>query len=100
MVIKYNANQSYTSDAYSSAIIKSLLKDLNLNYQEFTNRSDLRGGSTLGNLSNSEVSLVSCDIGLPQIAMHSANELAGSHDIDDLVKLTSYYFSHKVKVVD
>lgn len=100
VVIKYNANQSYTSDAYSSAIIKSLLKDLNLNYQEFTNRSDLRGGSTLGNLSNSEVSLVSCDIGLPQLAMHSANELAGSHDIDDLVKLTSYYFSHKVKVVD
>ena len=100
VVIKYNANQSYTSDAYSSAIIKSLLKDLNLNYQEFTNRSDLRGGSTLGNLSNSEVSLISCDIGLPQLAMHSANELAGSHDIDDLVKLTSYYFSHKVKVVD
>ena len=100
VVIKYNANQSYTSDAYSSAIVKSLLKDLNLNYQEFTNRSDLRGGSTLGNLSNSEVSLISCDIGLPQLAMHSANELAGSHDIDDLVKLTSYYFSHKVKVVD
>ena len=100
VVIKYNANQSYTSDAYSSAIVKSLLKDLNLNYQELTNRSDLRGGSTLGNLSNSEVSLISCDIGLPQLAMHSANELAGSHDIDDLVKLTSYYFSHKVKVVD
>lgn len=100
IVIKYNANQSYTSDALSSSVIKALMQDLNLHYQEYTNRSDLRGGSTLGNLSNSEVSLLSCDIGLPQLAMHSANELSGTKDIEDLVKLVSYYFGHKISIKD
>ncbi len=95
-VIKYNANQTYTSDAYSSSIIKAIAKKENLTYQEYTNRSDLRGGSTLGNISNAEVSLTSVDIGLPQLAMHSSYELMGTKDIEVMVKLCKAYFSSDI----
>ena len=98
VVIKYNANQSYTTDALSSSIVKTLLKEDGLNIQEFSNRSDLRGGSTLGNISNSEVSLVSADIGIPQLAMHSTNELCGVKDIEDMVTLITSYYSHDIIV--
>lgn len=93
IVIKYNANQSYTSDGFSSAIVKGLCLKNNIPYQEYTNRSDLRGGSTLGNISNSEVSLVSVDIGLPQLSMHSSYEFMGKEDIDHMVNLVKSYFN-------
>ena len=98
VVIKYNANQSYTTDALSSSIVKTLLNNRGHKIQDFSNRSDLRGGSTLGNISNSEVSLVSADIGLPQLAMHSANELCGVKDIDDMVYLIKDYYSTNIIV--
>ncbi len=92
IVIKYNANQSYTSDAFSSSVIKAIMRKHDIPYQEYTNRSDLRGGSTLGNLSNSEVSLITVDIGLAQLAMHSSYELMGRKDIDYLVHFVKEYF--------
>lgn len=92
IVIKYNANQSYTSDGYSSSLIKALCKKENLSYQEFTNRSDLRGGSTLGNISNSEISLTSCDIGIAQLSMHSSYETLGKEDLLSMITLTRSYF--------
>lgn len=95
IVIKYNANQSYTSDSYSASVIKLLCEKYDIPYQEFTNRSDLRGGSTLGNISNSEVSLTSVDIGIPQLAMHSSYEMLALEDVlsmNNLVK--SYYESN------
>ena len=100
IVIKYNANQSYTSDAFSSAIVKALCRKNSLRYQEFTNRSDLRGGSTLGNISNAEVSFTSVDIGLPQLAMHSASELMGIDDIKDMVTLIKTFYSSDYQAVD
>ena len=99
IVIKYNANQSYTSDSFSSSLVKKLCIDNNLKYQEYTNRSDLRGGSTLGNLSNSEISLTTVDIGLPQLAMHSSNELCSVSDLNDMVCLVEKFFSKKFDLV-
>lgn len=96
IVIKYNANQSYTSDAFSSSIVKSLAKKASVPVQEFTNRSDLRGGSTLGNLSNSEVSLNACDIGMAQLAMHSSYELMGTKDVEAMVSLIKTYFNTEI----
>lgn len=93
IVIKYNANQKYTSDATSAAYVKEIAKEAGVPVQEYTNRSDLRGGSTLGNISNSELSLNSCDIGLAQLAMHSSNELLAVKDLAYMVNLTSAYFS-------
>lgn len=100
IVIKYNANQSYTSDGFSSSIVKMICVNNNLKYQEYTNRSDLRGGSTLGNLSNSELSLTSCDIGIAQLAMHSSYEMLGKYDIEDMIKLTKSYFSSFISYSD
>ncbi len=93
IMVKFNANQSYTSDGLSSALIRYLARKERLNLQDFTNRSDLRGGSTLGNLSNGEISFLSADIGLPQLAMHSCNELLGALDVEDMGDLCRSFYS-------
>ncbi|MDE7223594.1 MAG: M18 family aminopeptidase, partial [Acetatifactor sp.] len=80
IVIKYHGGQKYTSDAMSAARMKLWCERANVPYQTFANRSDMMGGSTLGNISTAHVSLASVDIGLPQLAMHSAVETGGSRD--------------------
>ncbi len=80
IVIKYHGSQKYTSDAVSSAKMKSLCKKAGVPFQTYTNRSDILGGSTLGNISTAHVSVSSVDIGLPQLSMHSAVETAGVMD--------------------
>lgn len=85
IVIKHHANQHYTSDAVSSAIIKNLFDRADVKYQDFYMRSDLRCGGTLGAISSSQLSIVSVDIGLAQWAMHSAVESAGVEDFNLLV---------------
>lgn len=96
IVIKYNANQSYTTDGLSSALAKSICKKYALPYQEYTNRSDLKGGSTLGNISNSEISLLSADIGLPQLSMHSSYETMGKDDVLTMVNFVKNYFNETI----
>ncbi len=94
IVIKGNANQKYCTDAVSSAIFKSICDGAKVPYQVFHNRSDMPGGSTLGNLSNAQVSLNAVDIGLPQLAMHSCYETAGIRDIDYMIDaITAFYNS-------
>lgn len=80
IVIKYHGSQKYTTDAVSAAKLKSLCEQAKVPFQTFANRSDLVGGSTLGNISTAHVSVSSVDIGLPQLAMHSAMETAGVKD--------------------
>lgn len=80
IVVKYNANQKYTTDAVSAAVFKRLCEKAEVPYQTFTNRSDMPGGSTLGNISNTQVSMRCVDIGLAQLAMHSPYEMAGIKD--------------------
>ncbi len=99
IVIKYNANQSYTTDGLSSSLIHALAVASKVKVQEYTNRADLRGGSTLGNLSNGEISFLSADIGLPQLAMHSSNELLGALDIEDMGVFCKAYFSSNFVVM-
>lgn len=96
VVIKYNSNGSYTTDGLSESILINYLKDKNIPYQKFTNRSDMRGGSTLGNISLSQVSLMSVDIGLPILAMHSASETGGAYDIDSMIDLLKEVYSHHI----
>lgn len=80
IVIKYHGSQKYTTDAQSAAKIKSICRRAGVPYQTYANRSDIAGGSTLGNISAAHVSISAADIGLPQLAMHSAVETAGSKD--------------------
>ena len=80
IVIKESANQKYTTDAFSRAVFEELCREADIPVQTFANRSDSAGGSTLGNISNMQVSLHSVDIGLAQLAMHSSYETAGAMD--------------------
>jgi aspartyl aminopeptidase len=100
VVIKYNANQRYTTDAFSAAVFKGLLNDLDIPYQTFANRSDIMGGGTLGNISNTRVALNTVDIGLPQLAMHSAYETAGVKDTEDFIKICESFFGKKLNKVE
>lgn len=80
IVIKEAANQKYTTDAFSRAVMVELCRRAGVPVQTFANRSDMAGGSTLGNLSNTQVSVHAVDVGLPQLAMHSSYETAGARD--------------------
>lgn len=100
VVIKYNANQSYTSDGAGIALLKKLMDDHKIPYQVYTNRSDQRGGSTLGNLSNRHVSVLTIDIGLAMLAMHSINETAGSKDVDHMIKLIKQFYKGHYHMLD
>lgn len=93
IVIKYNADQKYCTDAVSAAMFKSICMEAGVPYQTFTNRSDMAGGSTLGNISNTQVSLKAIDIGLPQLAMHSPYETAGIKDTAYLVQAAAKLFA-------
>jgi Aspartyl aminopeptidase len=92
IVLKYHGGQKYATDAYSAAVVKKLCKEQNIPYQIYTNRSDIAGGSTLGNLLMAQVSVPAADIGLPQLAMHSAYETGGTKDITYMVKLAKAFY--------
>ena len=92
IVIKYNANQRYTTDGVSCALFTAVCREAGAPVQVYANRSDMPGGSTLGSIATTKVSVPSVDIGLAQLAMHSCVETAGAEDLDALVKaMTCYY---------
>ncbi|MDO4302442.1 MAG: M18 family aminopeptidase [Bacillota bacterium] len=92
IVIKHHGGQKYTTDGYTEAIMKSICKRAEVPYQDYHNRSDIAGGSTLGNLSSAQVAVPTVDIGLPQLAMHSAVETAGRWDVEYLVKALRVFY--------
>lgn len=93
IVIKCNANQRYTTDAVSAAVFRKLCERASVPVQSYCNRSDVPGGSTLGNLSNRHVSLDTVDIGLAQLAMHSPYETAGIRDTAYLIQAMREFYS-------
>ena len=92
VVLKFHGSQKYTTDAVSAAYVKLLGKQADVPVQTYTNRSDILGGSTLGNISTAHVSVPSADIGLPQLAMHSAVETAGRKDTAYAVALMREFY--------
>ena len=72
--------------------MKSICKEAEVPVQTYYNRSDVPGGSTLGNISEGQVSIPCVDIGLPQLAMHSAVETAGSRDVEYLIKALKVFY--------
>ena len=78
--IKINANFSYSTDSDSAAVFAGICKANNIPYQTFVNRSDERGGSTIGPVAASHLGIRSVDIGTPMLAMHSARELMAAED--------------------
>lgn len=92
IVIKYHGSQRYATDAVSAARLKMLCEQAKVPCQTYANRSDIVGGTTLGNISNAHVSVSSVDIGLPQLAMHSAVETGGARDTKYAVDMFQVFF--------
>lgn len=100
LVIKESANQKYTTDAFSRSVLMQICATSHTPYQTFANRSDMVGGSTLGNLSNTQVSVHAVDIGLPQLSMHSSYETAGVKDTATTIETLKHYYSTNIKITN
>ncbi len=85
---------AYATDGVTDGLVRSLCAAHNIPLQDFANRSDIRGGSTLANIASSQLNIPMADIGLPQLAMHAAYETAGADDLAALVQLAACLFSH------
>ena len=97
IVLKYNATQAYATDAVSAAVVRLICERTGVPVQVFANRADLRGGSTLGHVSTTQVSIPTADIGCPQLAMHSCFETAGAKDTEYMVRMLTKYFSSALR---
>lgn len=92
VALKTASSQSYAGDADAVAIIKTLCQDNSIPYQQFVNRADMPGGSTIGSLLSANLPIRTMDIGIPILAMHSARELMGTADQDSLNRLVNVFF--------
>ncbi|MBQ2926942.1 MAG: M18 family aminopeptidase [Oscillospiraceae bacterium] len=93
VVLKFNANQRYTTDGITAAVFRKVCQAASASVQTYCNRADIPGGSTLGNISLSQVSVPTVDIGLPQLAMHACYETAGVQDVQDLETVMTRFYS-------
>ncbi len=99
IVIKFNAAQKYTTDSVSAAFFKTVCDNAQVPCQIFTNNSNVAGGSTLGNISNTQVSIPSVDIGLAQWAMHSPYESAGSRDPEFMFRAIREFYESSFQLI-
>lgn len=99
VVVKYNANQRYTTDAVSDALFRIIAERAGVKVQNYANRADILGGSTLGSIANTNVSIKTVDIGVPQLAMHSAVETAAISDIESMVDVMEEFYSSSLYTV-
>lgn len=93
VVLKYNASRRYATDAVSAALFQTVCKRAEVPFQRYANRPDMAGGSTLGSIANTQVSLHMADIGMAQLAMHSAFETAGARDTAYMARALKTFFS-------
>ncbi len=98
IVIKGHAGGAYTTDGLTSAVIKKIFTGAGVKFQTFYNRSDMRSGSTLGAISLSQASIPSVDLGLAQLAMHSAVETMALSDFEELVKGLKAVFASRIVI--
>ena len=92
-VLKQAASGSYSTDSFNAAIFEALCQKENIPSQKFVNRSDVRGGTTIGPVSASKLNIPVIDMGAPLLGMHSVRELASVEDHRQTVKLFTAFFS-------
>jgi aspartyl aminopeptidase len=85
IALKWSASHSYTTDARSAAIFSSICEKIGVALQTYQNRADIRGGSTLGSIADTHLGIPAVDIGIPQLAMHSAVETCARTDVESMV---------------
>ena len=95
LALKIACSQSYAGDAKAIAIVKGLCEEADAQYQIYVNRSDIPGGSTVGSISSAMLPMRTIDVGVPLLAMHSARELMGSADQEQLNRLMNYFLGGK-----
>ncbi|MCL4118331.1 UNVERIFIED_CONTAM: hypothetical protein GTU68_008588 [Idotea baltica] len=96
-VIKRNSDQHYATNSETSGFFRYLCESEQICVQDFVVRSDMKCGSTIGPIIASKTGIRTVDIGLATFGMHSIRELAGSHDLKNLVKaLTAFYNTEKL----
>lgn len=93
VVIKRHTN--YSTDALSSAVVKSLLKDEKIEAQDYYNNSDIRCGSTIGLVTSANLNMTACDVGIAQLAMHSGVETVGASDVEKMQKFMTAFMNAK-----
>lgn len=91
-VIKYAASRSYTSDAYSAGKFIDMCTKAKVPFQTYHNRSDVKGGSTIGPISQSQIAIKSVDIGMSTLGMHSARELTGVSDVAHFINVFKEFY--------
>jgi aspartyl aminopeptidase len=91
-VIKINANQRYATSDITSSKFRMLAAIDNVPVQEFVVRSDMGCGSTIGPITSAEIGVRTLDIGVPQLAMHSIRELAGTTDLVNTIRVFNRFF--------
>lgn len=92
-VLKIAAGGSYSTDSYASAVFKEICVKANVPCQVFVNRSDLRGGTTIGPISASKLNIPVIDMGAPVLSMHSVREMAAVVDNEYTIKAFTKFFS-------
>ena len=97
-MIKHHVN--YATDGFSSSIVKTICKKAHVSYQDFYNKSDMRNGGTIGLITSSQLQMNTCDIGLPELAMHSAIETVGYNDIKEMNKLVLAFFNASISITE
>ena len=100
IVLKFNANQKYTTDGLSAAVFRKVCQKAGAPVQTYCNRADIPGGSTLGNISLGHISVPTADIGLPQLAMHSCYETAGVQDAISLEEAMTVYYGAALEATE
>ena len=96
VVIKSHANGSYVTESIAEAIVKTIFDNAGVTHQTFFNRSDVRSGSTLGKIALTRMGVLGADIGLAQLAMHSATESLVLTDYTELVNGLTAFFSTEI----
>lgn len=91
--IKEACSQSYPTDSSAIGIVQQICDAERIPWQKFANRSDLPGGSTLGNIASAFLPVPIVDIGAPVLAMHSVRELMAREDMEALSHCVRAFFT-------
>ncbi|WP_030157381.1 M18 family aminopeptidase [Glycomyces sp. NRRL B-16210] len=93
-MIKVSANQRYASGAEEQALFRRSAEAAGIPWQTYVNRNDIPGGTTIGPISGTQLGILTVDVGLPILSMHSARELCGAEDPGRLADLALGLFTH------
>lgn len=99
ILLKHAAHHAYMTDGLGKAVFGDLCEKAHISYQDYQNNSDVKGGATLGALLSTHVGIAGVDVGIPQLAMHSACECASTRDIQDFAQFfTSFYKNERISI--